>query len=373
MSMKKGWNRREFVHLMGFSTLTSAGLCSSLLPSNARSSVRFAYVASERDEIHVYAARGAAWTRVQTIGSERPVSLAVARNGRALYAVNEVSMHRGLPMGTVEAFAIGSDGRLTRLNRRELSLSATMPRQAAVSPDGKSLVVAVRGGGAYNVLPISEDGSLDRVSAILKETGVERAGESLPARPEMVVFDKAGRMLSVDGSAGRLSVFAMSGDGMTLHARAAMDAESGARRVAMHPAGRMLYVAHEDSLACYGYDAAAGTILQKRQEISAVDGLRAMAVHPAGGFVYGCHSGRGVAAWRVSAASGELLAMGQQMEDMGRVDAIDISPDGRELVALNRERGSITTAVVDVATGRLTESKEVARVNSPGGLAVIYS
>jgi hypothetical protein len=76
MSMKKGWNRREFVQVMGLSSLGSAGVCSSLLPAGARSSVKFAYVATERDAIHV---RGS-WsggTRVQTIACERPAALAV--------------------------------------------------------------------------------------------------------------------------------------------------------------------------------------------------------------------------------------------------------------------------------------------------------
>jgi len=91
MGAKKGWNRREFVQLMGYSSLGSAGLCSSLLPAaDARSSVRFAYVANERNEIEVFAARSDAWSHVQTVASERPVALAVARDGKALYAVNEV-------------------------------------------------------------------------------------------------------------------------------------------------------------------------------------------------------------------------------------------------------------------------------------------
>jgi hypothetical protein len=37
----KGWNRRQFVQLMGYSGLSSAGLCSSLLgPSGAPSAIR---------------------------------------------------------------------------------------------------------------------------------------------------------------------------------------------------------------------------------------------------------------------------------------------------------------------------------------------
>ena len=87
--------------------------------------------------------------------SAAPSSLALDASERFLYAVNEVDEYEGLPSGTVEAYAIdAADGTLTFVNRQSLSLSATAPRHAAVSPDGRSLVVAVHGGGAYNVLPL---------------------------------------------------------------------------------------------------------------------------------------------------------------------------------------------------------------------------
>ena len=371
MSTQKGWNRRQFVHLMGYSTLNSAGLCSSLLPSGTRSSVRFAYIASEHDEIHVYAVRGAEWTRVQTIASERPVSLAVARNGRALYAVNEVSMHRGLPMGTVEAFTIGTDGRLTRLNRRELSLSATMPRHAAVSPDGKNLVVAVREGGAYNVLPIEEDASLGRVSSLLKETGIERAGVGSVAQPHSVVFDTAGRVIAADAGTGRVSVLGLNGDGLGIHGR--LESEDGVAvlRVAMHPSGRALYAVREDGIACYGYDPVAGKIDEMRQHTKVgCGGDAALAVHRSGEFVYASRREGGVAVWTADRSTGRLSAAGVDGETTGKLRAMEMAPEGNSLIAVS-SNGRVMESFIDAASGRLSAAALRARVESPLCVALV--
>lgn len=371
MSTRKGWNRREFVQLMGCSTLSSAGLASSLLPSGARSSIRFAYVASERDEIHVFAARGAEWTRVQTIASERPVSLAVSQGAKALYAVNEVSEHNGLPTGTVESFAIGKDGRLTKLNRQPLSLSATMPRHAAVSPDGKSLVVAVREGGAYNVLPIGEDGSLRRVSSLLKETGIERAGVGSLARPHTVAFDTAGRVIAADSGTGRVSVLGLSGDGLGIHARLESVDGVAVLRVAVHPSGRALYAMREDGIACYGYDPGTGKIDAMRQHTKAgCGGDAALAVHRSGEFLYVSRGEGGVAVWTADRSTGRLSAAGVDGEAMGELRAMEMAPEGTSLIAVSRN-GRVMESFIDAASGRLSAATLRARVESPRCVALV--
>ena len=371
MSETKGWNRRQFVQLMGYSGLSSAGLCSSLLgPSGAQSAIRFAYVASERDELHVYAARGGEWQQVQTVASEKPVALAVGLGGKALYAVNEVGLHRGLPTGTVEAFSIGTDGKLTKLNRRELALSATMPRHAAVSPDGKSLVVAVRGGGAYNLLPIAEDGSLERVSGLVKETGVVRAQDGIVAQPQMVAFDKAGRVLTADGGTGRLSVLRMSDDGLNVHARLE-SSETAAMHLAVHPKGERLYAMHEDGIACYEYDAGDGRIGDKQQHVKfacAKDG--SLALHQSGNFIYANHAERGVALWAVNGAAGKLTAVGVQGEAMGELRVIELAPNGASLIGVGRD-GRVMEAALDAKTGQLGTCALRAKVGSAKCVALV--
>jgi len=379
--MKIRWSRREFVQWAGFSSLSSGGLCSSLLPLKGRGGeAGFAYVASSEgaDEgIHTYAMRGDRWERLQTLRSRRPVALATGSGRRFLYAVNEVDMHEGLPMGTVEAYAIGRDGRLTFLNRSALALSATMPRHAAVSADGRSLAVAVYGGGAYNVLPIVEDGSLGRVAGILKEVGVERTGSSRRAQPRMVAFDKAGRVVSVDEGTDRLNVLSVSEAGIAAHMRAELGDGSSPTQVAMHPAGERIYVMQAEAIACYGYDAAAGRVLEQVQHLpiaSAVEGAGAMAVHPSGRFLYACRRDGGVAAWSLT-ASGDLAARtsGTQDAGMGELHAIEMAPDGKSLMGINRGRGLIQQAEIDSATGRLMPAAVVARLDSPSSLTMIYS
>lgn len=378
--MKIRWSRREFVQWAGFSSLSSGGLCSSLLPLKGRGGeAGFAYVASEGSDegIHAYAVRGDRWERLQALKSRRPVALAVGSDRRFLYAVNEVDMHEGLPMGTVEAYAIGRDGRLMFLNRSALALSATMPRHAAVSADGRNLVVAVHGGGAYNVLPIAEDGSLGRVTGILKEVGVERTDSTRRAQPRMVAFDRAGRVVSVDEGTDRLNVLSVSEAGIAAHMRAELGDGSSPTQVAMHPGGERIYVMQAEAIACYGYDAVAGRVLELVRHLAiagAVEGAGAMAVHPSGRFLYACQRDGGVAAWslteRGDAAAHSSVA---QAIGMGGLYAIEMAPDGKSLMGINRDRGLIQRAEIDSATGRLMSTAVVARLDSPSSFTMIYS
>src|SRR5689334_23040466 len=125
MSMR--WSRREFVQWMGISSIASAGMGTSLLAeTNTESNAKFAYVAAKEgaDEgIHAYAVGAWGWRKLQTVKSARPVSLTMSADRKTLYAVNEIDSHKGLPVGTVEAYAIETDGTLRLLNRQQLALS----------------------------------------------------------------------------------------------------------------------------------------------------------------------------------------------------------------------------------------------------------
>ena len=177
MRQRTTLNRRNFVQLMGTASLGVVGARASWLAAET-SPARFAYAGyatSEGHGIQVFAVKGARWTPTQTVASASPAFLALDPTERFLYAVNDKDSHEGLPMGTIEAYAIDAhDGGLTLLNRQPLSLSGVRPRHLAVAPDGRRVVVAIDGGGAYNMLPIGEDGRLGRVSGILKETGSGR-------------------------------------------------------------------------------------------------------------------------------------------------------------------------------------------------------
>ncbi len=159
---------------------------------------------------------------IQRVASDRPVSLSLS--GNFLFAVNEIAEFQGLPAGSVESFAVHAEtGCLTRVSRQGLSLSATMPKSLAISPDGRHMVVAVYGGGAYNVLPVAPNGEIGRVTQVIKEIGCGKV-----AHPDSVVFDASGQFVTAtDTGADRLSVFRFNEGRMTRVSQVSYQFNSG--------------------------------------------------------------------------------------------------------------------------------------------------
>jgi 6-phosphogluconolactonase (cycloisomerase 2 family) len=376
---KNTWSRRDFVQLFGTAALGSRALSSTLASPNSSASsstygADFMYVGcgDKANTIEVFAASGDRWKHLQQLESESPVSLSLASNARTLYVVNQVDRFRGLPRGTVAAYTIANDGRLTLLNRRELSLSATSPRHASLSPDGRSLVVTAHGGGIYNTIPLAKDGWLEAASSIFKVTG---DADGRQAQPKMAIFDRAGRIVSIDQGTRSLRVLTTTEDGLSNHAVSMMDDHKTPNHLAMHHELNVLYIAHEDSLDCYGYDHQAGQVLGRRQRIpntGVVDSVNALAIHPSGRLVLTCSKAGGVAAWKLS-PNGDLSSAGSHGEEMGCLDAIQISRDGKGILTINKERGEVSSAAVNISDGRVSEWRTLAHVHRPLSLAVIYS
>ena len=361
--MSGGLSRRGFVRAAGITALTTrAGLLQAKLHSRVESSVtsvrpnRFAFVGmmGVAPGVHVYEIDGEMWRLQQIISSEAPISLALHPSCLSLYVLNEVGDYCGLPCGSVEAYGVDSEtGQLNLLGREGLSLSATMPRHLAVAPDGRTAIVAVHGGGAYNRLPILADGCLGRVSSILKETGCGPVAEyQEAAHPQTVLFDTTGkRVIVADLGCDKVSVLSME-DGLEVFARHDMPAGSGPQHLALHPAGHLLYVAHalDGSLAGFAYDAGAGKITDRLWQTHGEYG-DAMAIHPTGDFLY--TAGGGVmTAWRIEPATGVLRKVYSQ-EISGNIHEMTMCSDGRQLMALTSK--GILDIGVDTASGCLAE------------------
>jgi 6-phosphogluconolactonase (cycloisomerase 2 family) len=246
-------------------------------------------------------------------------------------------------------------GELDLLGREGLSLSATMPRHLAVAPDGKAFVVAVHGGGAYNRLPILADGRVGRVSGIVKETGCGPVAEhQVAAHPQRVLFDSTGkRVIAADLGCDRVSVLSLD-DGLEVLARHEMPSGSGPRHLALHPDGRLLYVAHalDGLLVCFAYDARAGKIAEQLWQVHG-EFADAMAMHPAGDFLYTAGVGA-VTAWRVEPVTGTLgMVHSQRVGSMGVADGMTVRSDGRQLLVMTAQ--GVVGMDVDAIGGRLGE------------------
>lgn len=192
-------------------------------------------------------------TRVLTTHpSARPAAIVRHPFRPLLYVANDVSLYQHQPRGTVETFAFDqATGKLELVGRQPLSLSATQPRSLAVSPDGRSLLVAAFGGGAYNVLQIDESGLPSAPTAILKQVGRgEHETQQASSHPSYVVFHpRKGIAIAADYGAERLDILTCDdgnpGTGkMNVAARISCVAASGPSKIAMHPNGEVFAVAH---------------------------------------------------------------------------------------------------------------------------------
>ena len=390
MKNRSRWSRREFVQMAG-SSLGAMSFGSPLLAlgtgTSGRAATRFAYVGfggdgAKEEGIAVFDLRGGdirgwRWKPVGVMSSAAPSSLTLDASERFLYAVNEVDEYEGLPSGTVEAYAIdGADGTLKRVNRQRLSLSATAPRHAAVSPVGSALVVAVHGGGAYNVLPLGKDGSVGAVLGILKETGSGPHERQRSAHPQMVVFDRAGRLVTADLGSDRLSVMSLDAARINVLGRYSVQAGDGPSQIGFHPDGRLLFVANEleASVVCYGYDVSEGRIVGRGERVAtsraANTGGVVMAMDPAGDFLYTAHrrGNDGVSVWRIARDSGELQQVEVIDEGGPRLHQITMTADGKSLLGLSREDDGVFGW--RVANGQISRGVRLASLAGPMSMAV---
>ena len=409
--MKPGmrWTRRAFVQGMGYasaiSTLDTLAPCHAALSTKltqplagAMSPSGFAYIASagkrtarEAPGIHVFDMRGNHWVLKQTLESKAPAFLALHPSQQFLYVANETDECQGLPCGTVEAYAIDPyDGQLAFINRQPLSLSAIHPRYLAISPDGHHLVVAAYGGGAYNVLPVGQNGEIGSVSGILKEVGFgPHPDHQTSAHPHTVIFDAAGRyLLATDQGCDRFSVFTLQ-DGMVsrIH-RIRLPAGIGPGHMAIHPSGSMLYVANarDGSIAGYRMCTSTGEIRRAVGSVRAstipYDGAWnrvAIVIPPSGRFLYAsCQfgtsggSGEGIAAWEINSVTGELTRIHTCSLGKCSVHALTLASDGRGLFVADSGQNRVLYTPIDASTGKMGQALLLAEVAKPTSVAIKY-
>jgi 6-phosphogluconolactonase len=357
-------DRRRFLQLAGSACLLSMADGPVAWSAERTNTARFAYIGLEH-AIHQYSiSQNGRFVLQQTMATARPVAMAIS--GGHLYVANGVSQHRNLPRGSVEAYTIdATTGRLRLKNRVPLSLSATSPADLAVAPNGSSIVVAVHGGGAYNVLLLEEDGSLGRVTGILKEIGAGPHPLQDAAHPSAVKFDREGRVLTADQGNDKLSVLTLSDGGLRVAGRCEVTPGSGPGCLVLHPDGRRVYVGHgfDGALSSYSYDAAG--ILEHKQTVqtSVMGAVAALAIHPDGEMLFSSQ-GNAVRAWKIQANALEPLPAPEGVH----ATKLHVTADGGTLLALTSD--ALLSMKIGEATRLLATPVKVASLSGPLSIAI---
>lgn len=332
------------------------------------------------DGIAVYRvpAGAEAWECVQVVGNLlNPSFLAFDHGRRMLYAVHgdasEVSALRIDPQ----------DGRLSVVN--QVSCRGKNPVHLVVDPSGRFLVVAnhITSGphvSSLAVLQIRPDGALGEVVdhvPLTGKVGPHRVEQPF-AKPHQVVFDPAGRFLSVpDKGLDLVATYRLDEVGK-LHASGAppMHTREGAgpRHLAFHPGLPYVFVLNELSstvMACR-YAPETGAITPC-QEVSALPDTfigfsRAseIEISPDGQFVYVSNRGHdSVAVFAVDGGTGRLAAVGWVASSGRTPRFFTLDPSSQRLFAANEDSDTIVDFSRDQRTGGLSNATVVARTGSP--------
>ncbi|GAC1657437.1 MAG: hypothetical protein NVS9B15_18790 [Acidobacteriaceae bacterium] len=218
------WTRRAFSHALAFSTV------SAVLPwtkprqvwSDAQRWPTRAYVAScptAQDSIgaiRVFTIKSGAWVLDQELECPSPAHLEQHPALPVVYAVHDVSLWDRRPRGAVSAYSIDPpNGKLCLRATQSLSLSATAPKHATVSRDGRDLVVAAHGGGSYNVLPLDDEGLPGPPRIIRKQLGRLHVGQAIPASPGRILrHPNSDLLIATDSGNQTITTFALTDDSM---------------------------------------------------------------------------------------------------------------------------------------------------------------
>ncbi|MFN2601452.1 MAG: lactonase family protein [Gemmatimonadaceae bacterium] len=307
-----------------------------------------------------------------------PSFLAIHPNGRVLYAANELEKYNGKASGAVSAFAIASDGSLTR--RNEQASEGGAPCYVSLDRSGKVVLVANYVGGNVALLPIKVDGSLEPVAQLDQHNGKgPNAERQEAAHAHCIVADPSNHFaLAADLGIDRVFIYRLDIDGKSLHHQPSGDAVmkpgAGPRHIAFHPKLPIVLVSNEldSTVAALHFDAQRGALSLLGTHSTVPPGWKGenypadIHVAPSGRTVYVSNRGHNsIAVFSITGASG-ALALEQTISTEGDWPRnFSLHPSGPWVLVANQRSNSIVVLARDEKTGRLTSTRERIELPSP--------
>jgi 6-phosphogluconolactonase len=394
---KNNFSRREFLTALG-----AAGMFFPLVDSinsqtikNEKAKEMLVYVGtytsgkSRSEGIYVYKfnAESGALSPYKTVRNVvEPSFLAIDKDKKYLYAVNETIEYEGKKSGAVSAFAIDrKTGDLNFLNKQP-SLGGA-PCHISVSDNGKFVLVANYVGGNVSVFPIGKNGSLGAAVDLKQHSGsgLNRQRQEA-AHAHSIILDRENRFaFANDLGIDKIMIYRFDDETGKLEPNAAQPfyrtkAGAGPRHFKFHPNGKFAFVINEldMTISALDYDARRGTL----KEIQSVPTLPAgfsgsntcadIHVSPDGAFLYGSNRGHeSIVSYKIDEKTGKLEYV-EHVSTGGKTPRnFAITPNGRFLLAANQNSDSIVTFRIDEKTGKLTPTENRATAASPVCLRII--
>jgi 6-phosphogluconolactonase len=328
------------------------------------------------DGIYVYdfnSQTGEVNLKSKVSGEENPSYLAIGKDGKHVYAVNEVSN------GGISSFLFNpKSGELTFLNR--VGSGGDSPCYVSVDDKNKYVFAGNYGSGSLSAIPLKDDGSLGTNPQIIQHEGssIDKGRQQGPHVHCTVLSPDNQYLLTSDLGTDKVSIYQFDASSVSQPlspaepAFVSVKAGSGPRHLTFHPNSKYVYLIHEMGAMITVFDFKKGQLIE-RQTITMLSpdfkgkvGAADIHISPDGKFLYG--SNRGNANELVIFAinkNGKLNYIGRQSVQGKGPRNFAIDPSGTFLLVANQDSNEIIMFIRDKKTGLLTPTGGKIQINKP--------
>ncbi|HKG79509.1 MAG TPA: lactonase family protein [Pyrinomonadaceae bacterium] len=376
------FSRRQFLGTGGIGLLGAFTLRAGTWSSQPRERTLYVgtYTSGKSEGIYGYRMDHAtgALTRFNSFKSVNPSFLAIDRNKRYLYAVNEVSDYAGKPSGGVSAFAIDrASGNLRLLN--EQATQGADPCHLVIDRKNHTLLVANYTGGSVAVLPIRSDGTLAPSIDLKQHEGSGVKEQQKGPHAHCIILDRLERhALAADLGIDKVMIYRFDAStGKLAPANqpwAEVQAGAGPRHLTLHPNGKYVYVINEldSTLTVLKYNEVNGALSQIETvstlpgDFSGASYCADVHVSPSGKFLYGSNRGHdSIVVFEIDPRTGKLKLIEHVSTEGKWPRNFTIDPTGRFLLVANQQTDNVVTFSIDSHTGRLKSTGNIEEIPSP--------
>jgi 6-phosphogluconolactonase len=318
-----------------------------------------------------------------TDSSANPSFLAIAPDGKHVYAVNEVSQAQ---TGFIACYAFDKvTGKLAFVNKQPSG--SEHPCHVSVTSNEKWLAVANYTGGSLAVLPLNEDGSIAPLAQhiIHKGKSVDPTIQDKPHVHSVFFSPDEKYLLSPDLGTDQVSMYQFNRKAkqpLTPMPVPYIKSEPGAgpRHLDFSPDGRFMYVIEEmgGMVSVYSYKDGTAKFIQRiathRADYKGLPGSADIHISPDGKFLYASNRGgeNNLAIFSIDAASGKLTNAGYQSTMGSGPRNFMIDRSGQFLLVANQNTNNIIVFRRDRQTGLLQQTLQQIEVPNPVCLKMLY-
>ena len=314
----------------------------------------------------------------ETVAAKNPTFLALAPNGKTLFACEEIGDYEG-KYGTVVSFSVNHDtGALTRTSTQ--SSEGSSPCHVLVDGMGKHLFTANYGDGVIASFPIARDGMLGKAVSIRKQDSVKPGPHQDSPHAHAVYLDPANHYAcSCDLGTDSLFVYRYDGAKGTLTPNnpptVSVAPGAGPRHFAMHKNGRDAYILCEldSTLVHLHYDGMHGSFTTQEVVSTLPEGATKagnstaeVEISPNGKFLYASNRGHdSIAIFALDGTTGKLSPVQNVLSGGKHPRHFAIDPTGKWLIVANRDTDNLVTFALDATTGHLTPTGDTYTLPHP--------